>query len=497
MRSKAGGPRSNRRAPMNSAYKNSRHKPRKRRRGFGRFVTIAVFLCLVVVAGFIGFKFLTKGTYDDPESFQTYAEKHFESLGGSHEGVENEIKFEYGKPASVAVDKPIVGNDYIDEEINSFIETAEANYMGKYGMKDSNEKYAQIFAFESLNTEKNTTSVVIRCIIQSENKDGSMDLVSEKVKAFNFNSENKSELVPFIVFKPGYQEEAVKLIEEKLEEEYGDDLKKGYEKHLKEAKLFKRFTLQDDGVIFHFDSASLIDGSEGAVEVVLKGDEAKDLVRDKINERNLDPNKPMVAVTYDDGPAAGLTERVVDAYEKAGGVCTFFQLGRNIAYVDGADEILRKAEEAGCELGSHSWDHPNLLTLSDKAIKAQNDKTDKAFMDAVAHIPTLYRPPFGAGNDKTSKIFDKAGILWTVDTLDWKHRNVDHVVNAVKSVDNLDGKVVLLHDIHPTSVEATEKFVPWLKDQGYQLVTVSELLAYKYRKDPSITRFYGYGYFNL
>lgn len=495
MRSKASRNVSSGRAPMNSAYKNSRRKPRKRHRGVGRFVLIMVFLCVVVVGGFIGFKLLTKDSYSDAESFQAYAERMFDSIGGSHEGVESETEFDYGKPASVAVDRPITSDEYLDEEIDSFIDTARASYEGKYGIRDTNEKYAQVFAFESLKNDQNTTSLLLRYIIQSENKDGSMEMVSEKVRAINFNSDNKSELVPFIVFKPGYQQEVTKLLTSEVEKQYGDDLNKDYKKYLTSSSLLKRFTLDGNDVVFHFDAGSIVPESEGAVSVKLTGDDAKSVMREKINERNLDPNKPMVAITYDDGPAAGLTERVINAYEKADGACTFFQLGQNVAYVDGASEILKKAEAAGCELGSHSWDHTSFVGISDKAVKEQKEKADKAFIDAVGHAPTLYRPPYGAGNDNTTKIFGKAGILWSVDTMDWQNRNADAVVDAVKNVDNLDGKVVLLHDIHPTSVEATEKFVPWLKEQGYQLVTVSELLAYKYKKDPSIPEYYGYGYF--
>lgn len=497
MRSRTSRNRHNRRPPMNSPYSNSRRKPKKRHRGVGRFVLVALFICVIVVGGFFGYKLMTMHSYDDADSFKSYAEKAFDSIGQAKGGVESEATFDYGKPASVAVNKPVLGDEYLDEQITSFIDTERANYEGEYGLKDTNEKYAQIFGFSSDSTDKNTSSVVVKCQIQSENKSGKMDLVKEKVKTFNFNTKNKADLVSFITMKPGYQSKLSKILTSKVEKEYGDDLNKDYKKYLDEKNHFQNYALTDKGVKFYFNSGTILPNDKGAVEIALEGDEAKDVVRDKINERNLDPNKPMVAITYDDGPAADLTDRVINAYKKAGGVCTFFELGQNITYVDGAKDIMKRAEKAGCELGSHSWDHPSLVTLTDEKVKEQNDKTDEAFMKAVGHVPMLYRPPYGAGNEKTTKIFNKSGILWTVDTQDWKFRNVNHVVNSIKSEDNLDGKVVLLHDIHPTSVEATEEFVPWLKEHGYQMVTVSELLAYKYKQDPSIPKFYDYGYFNL
>ena len=154
-------------------------------------------------------------------------------------------------------------------------------------------------------------------------------------------------------------------------------------------------------------------------------------------------------------------------------------------------------DELDCEIGSHSYDHPNLFTISDQKVKEQNDKTDKLIEDRIGRKPTVYRPPFGNGNEKTTKIFNKPGILWSVDTMDWSSRNADAVINVVKSVKDLDGKVVLMHSLYDSSAKATEVLVPWLQKQGYQLVTVSELLTYKYHEDPTEAKFYGYNYFYL
>ena len=102
----------------------------------------------------------------------------------------------------------------------------------------------------------------------------------------------------------------------------------------------------------------------------------------------------------------------------------------------------------------------------------------------MGHDVTLYRPPYGNGNDNITKIFGKAGILWSVDTLDWKSRNAQSVINIVKNTDNLDGRVVLMHSIYDSTADATKVLVPWLKKQGYQLVTVSELLTYQSPAEP-------------
>ena len=98
---------------------------------------------------------------------------------------------------------------------------------------------------------------------------------------------------------------------------------------------------------------------------------------------------------------------------------------------------------------------------------------------ACGEYPTLFRPSYGETN---KKINDKSGlpvVMWSVDTLDWKRMDGKKVFDYVSGLSNLDGKIILLHSIHDSTADATELIVPWLKEQGYQMVTVSELVKYK------------------
>lgn len=187
-----------------------------------------------------------------------------------------------------------------------------------------------------------------------------------------------------------------------------------------------------------------------------------------------DPDKEskMIAMTFDDGPGDH-TNELLDILEANGAKATFFMLGENVVQ-KGADVIPRMVE-LGCELGNHSYDHPNLLNLDAEGIKDQFDRTDQEIAKlSGGQIATVARTPFGAQDDSVTSNIEKPCIYWSLDTLDWDTKDVDSNISAV--LDNVsDGEIVLMHDIWPTTVESCKTIIPALVKEGYQLVTVSEL----------------------
>lgn len=150
---------------------------------------------------------------------------------------------------------------------------------------------------------------------------------------------------------------------------------------------------------------------------------------------------------------------------------------------------MKKSYSNGNEIGSHSYDHAQLTKLSEVGIKSEITKTKKVIKDAIGIYPTVLRPPYGSFNDTVSKIVDVPMIYWSVDTLDWKYRNVDYVYREImKTAD--DGEIILLHDSHPTTVDGFIKALPKLKKKGYELVTVSELFKLKGKKMKPGTMYY-------
>ena len=180
----------------------------------------------------------------------------------------------------------------------------------------------------------------------------------------------------------------------------------------------------------------------------------------------------MIALTFDDGPS-DFTDRLLDCLEANNVKATFFLAGQEVEYFQ---EPVTRMEELGCELGNHSYDHPDLATLSADDVSSQLSRTDQLIKDLTGHIATVVRPPYGSFNDTVAGIAARPLILWSVDTLDWETQNVDATVQNV--MDNAaDGQIILMHDIFKESVDAAEIFIPQLLQEGYQLVTVSELAA--------------------
>lgn len=184
------------------------------------------------------------------------------------------------------------------------------------------------------------------------------------------------------------------------------------------------------------------------------------------------PRDKAVALTFDDGPSRDNTGTILEVLKTYGAHATFFVLG-NRARVDG--DILQMELEAGCEIGSHSWDHPQLSELPWPKVKKQVKSTDDIVKKLTGgYRIKLLRPPYGAISDKMRKKMKKPMILWSLDTLDWKYRNAKKVFRKVKK-EVKDGDIILMHDIHAETAEAVKQVVPWLLEQGYDILTVSEL----------------------
>lgn len=183
-----------------------------------------------------------------------------------------------------------------------------------------------------------------------------------------------------------------------------------------------------------------------------------------------------VALTFDDGPSRANDGRIVETLQKYGAHATFFVLGDR-ARVDG--DILQMYLAAGCEIGSHSWNHPQLSKMKWDEIERQLSKTNKTVSKLTGGYQIqLLRPPYGSISNTMRKKLDMPMILWSLDTLDWKTRNTKKIFREVRK-EVKDGDIILMHDIYITTADAVEKVVPWLQNKGYDILTVSELMERK------------------
>lgn len=196
--------------------------------------------------------------------------------------------------------------------------------------------------------------------------------------------------------------------------------------------------------------------------------------RTSVNSVRVD--QPVIAVTFDDGPSAALTPRLLDILKQRGVRATFFVLGQ---LVQDHPEIVRRAVDEGHEIGNHSWDHKALNRLAEGGLRHELADTSEVISKVTGRPVTLMRPPYGATNPRLNKAIEKEYgmkvILWSVDPLDWKDRKAQLVEQRILK-ETQPGAVILAHDIHPSTIEAMPATLDALLAKGYKFVTVSELL---------------------
>jgi len=190
----------------------------------------------------------------------------------------------------------------------------------------------------------------------------------------------------------------------------------------------------------------------------------------------IDPEKKMVALTFDDGPSNQNTNRILDVLEQNHARATFFVIGKRIA---DRTEVIARALSLGCEIGSHTWGHSDFTKYPKSALIDSLEKTDEAMVSNFNYHMTLFRPPYASINKDVEDVSRDMGytmILWSGSSHDWSIKDANKVYrNTFQCA--ADGAIILYHDIYDFTADAIERVVPDLISQGYQLVTISELIA--------------------
>lgn len=184
-----------------------------------------------------------------------------------------------------------------------------------------------------------------------------------------------------------------------------------------------------------------------------------------------------VAITFDDGPSASLTPQVLDILKRHGARATFFVQGLNASR---NQSILARAVAEGHEIGNHTYSHIKMTGSSAERVCSEVSRANGIIEAATGRKPTLMRPPYGAVNaNLVNMMYNKFGlktIMWSVDTRDWQHPGVSVVVQRAVGGAK-PGAIILLHDIHASTLQAVEGIVTGLQARGFELVTVSQLIG--------------------
>lgn len=187
-------------------------------------------------------------------------------------------------------------------------------------------------------------------------------------------------------------------------------------------------------------------------------------------------DRPLVALTFDDGPRRSTTGELLDGLAQRGAHATFFLVGEMLP---GNEDLVERMEQEGHQIGTHSYDHVYLTGLNAADFARQVDRTEAILAEVVGHDGFLLRPPYGQIDNGVEKRADGPLILWSIDPEDWDDKNADRIVEHIVSRAQ-DGDVILLHDIYPTSVEAALRVVDALHQKGFLFVTIDELACQRH-----------------
>src|SRR5574340_1160021 len=198
----------------------------------------------------------------------------------------------------------------------------------------------------------------------------------------------------------------------------------------------------------------------------------------------LGPGARQLALTYDDGPNDPHTPALLEVLVRHQVRATFFMMGRCVAQ---RPDIARAVAEAGHVVGNHTFHHPLLIFCSETEVRREIEECERALADAVGEHSRLFRPPFGGRRPGVLRAVRDAGlepVMWSVTSWDWKAASAGELEKAVyKQVRG--GEVILLHDgghkamgtDRSHTVRATDAIIQRYKDQGYEFVTVPEMMA--------------------
>lgn len=207
--------------------------------------------------------------------------------------------------------------------------------------------------------------------------------------------------------------------------------------------------------------------------------ESMALESEKISQyiRVIDPTKPMIALTFDDGPSEE-TARILDVLAQYNGRATFCIVGNR---VETYGDMIKRAIAEGNEIASHTWSHKRLTEISTSSARSQLTRTSDAVRELTGGYEIrVLRPPYGSTNKSIRNLCKELNLViahWQVDTLDWETRSSSKTYSAImKGAKN--GAIILCHDLYSSTASAIERAVPELVEKGYQLVTVSELLSF-------------------
>ena len=432
----------------------------------GLIALVAIFLVSICVLGsMIGYKIYTKQSFE--QRIESLKKEKDEQLS---EGNQKD-HFRKGQ-AEVIAYYPLQGEQVISSVKGIIVQDIKENLEDKENLvfyytekQDSTLKgivnrsvMKQVYDLTSSKVEETEKTSLAKVHLTEDGKSFTLD------QLFSGASKAKEQLIKEITSS---------LQDKKLEQEKIDQIVKGFSDQDLSAWNFD----YKDSQIILYPSQSVENLNEIALPVssffeLIQSSYLLDKDAELYKVYFEKKNRKVVALTFDDGPNPATTNQALDTLSKYGIKATFFVLGKNVS---GNEEILKRMKADGHVIGNHSWSHPVLSKLSLDEAKKQITDTEDALTKVLGSSSKLMRPPYGAITDDIRNSLDLSFIMWDVDSLDWKSKNEASILTEIqRQVKN--GSIILMHDIHVETVNALPKVIDYLKEQGYEFVTVPEML---------------------
>ncbi len=389
------------------------------------------------------------------------------------EGNKNSKSYELKYPFLKNENLNSVISSHLKQEIKDFLnenETEKAKLQSDYN----------IFSFD----ENNGISICFRYLKKAKK------LKKETVKTMVFWHDKKLEIKN--IFAKDKIKKVISTVKNEIQnnKEFAKIIKKEKivldEKFQNNPDLLNNFIIKKDSIEFSFNSGLIFPEKYGVISIDIENNLLKENFSEtfiKINpsdalikEKDLKKSKkPLIALTFDDGPREDTTNVILDELEKHDAKATFFVIGKEAKQYP---EILKREAASGHEIANHTWSHKTLTKLSEKTIESEVEKTDDFVEETINFRPKLLRSPGGSINNKVKKIANKPFIYWSIDTKDWKTNDEKKTIDAILK-NASDGDIILMHDRVKSTAEAVKTIIPELINRGFCLVTVSEMFRLK------------------
>lgn len=383
----------------------------------------------------------------------------------------------------IGINYPKTGISPLDTKIKNQVDQIYQDFIKEYGITKNENESAEL----NIDYHYNIVSVhYINIVLEKFISSSSLAHPINEIYTYVYDSNDKR----FLGLEDLITQEELEKLVPKIQKELMDQYPECFSVQQLNQNLspifknFPLFTFTNEDLNLYFNPYEIADHSCGIIDTTIPLDHINLKIEDiefgsnttkeytvlKETSKIIDPNKKMIAITFDDGPGR-YTKDILKTLTKYDANATFFVLGNKVEVYD---ETAREIVKQGSEIGNHSYNHKWLIKLKSDDFIDQVNQTQSIVKRITGITPKVLRPTYGSVNDTIRKNTNLDIVLWNIDTLDWKIKDPKQIANRVIGKVE-DGDIVLMHDTHKRTVEALKIILPELKKEGFQFVTVSEL----------------------